>query len=83
MTAADALLLDPPRTGAGANLPAWLHAGVERVVYVSCNPVTFAADAAVLAAAGFQLAQAGVYDMFPQTAHVETLGVFRRVRGAG
>ncbi|MEZ5597299.1 MAG: 23S rRNA (uracil(1939)-C(5))-methyltransferase RlmD [Pseudomonadales bacterium] len=83
VTAADALLLDPPRTGAGANLPAWLHAGVERVVYVSCNPVTFAADAAVLAAAGFQLAQAGVYDMFPQTAHVETLGVFRRVRGAG
>jgi 23S rRNA (uracil1939-C5)-methyltransferase len=73
------LLLDPPRTGAGANLPLWLAAPcLRRVVYVSCNPVTFAEDARVLVEAGFMLREVGIYDMFPQTAHVETLGVFVR-----
>ncbi|MEM1230441.1 MAG: 23S rRNA (uracil(1939)-C(5))-methyltransferase [Pseudomonadota bacterium] len=72
------LLLDPPRSGAGPNLAAWLAAPVRTVIYVSCNPETFATDAAVLQAAGFSLARAGIYDMFPQTSHVETLGLFTR-----
>lgn len=73
------LLLDPPRSGAGPQLARWLsRAELERVVYVSCNPTTFASDAAVLAGHGFALVDVGVFDMFPQTAHVETLGVFAR-----
>jgi len=76
---ADYLVLDPPRSGAGPNLPAWLEAtGARRVVYVSCSPRSFALDARVLQKAGFVLEQVGIYDMFPNTAHVETLGIFQR-----
>jgi 23S rRNA (uracil1939-C5)-methyltransferase len=71
------LLLDPPRSGAGPHLARWLSGTeLERVVYVSCNPMTFASDAAVFEKQGFALIDVGVFDMFPQTAHVETLGVF-------
>ncbi len=73
------LLLDPPRSGAGPNLAAWAGAGnLRRVAYVSCSPASFAADAAVLQEAGFVLEQVGIFDMFPNTAHVETLGVFQK-----
>jgi len=73
------LLLDPPRSGAGPNLERWAgSATVERIAYVSCNPRTFAADAARLARLGFPLQEVGVFDMFPHTAHVETLGLFAR-----
>lgn len=72
------LILDPPRSGAGPNLGSWLHPGVEAVLYVSCNPLTFASDARILADAGLTLRSVGIYDMFPQTSHVETLGVFVR-----
>lgn len=72
------LLLDPPRSGAGPNLAQWLGPEVVAVLYVSCNPVTFASDAQVLAGAGLKLRTVGIYDMFPQTSHVETLGVFVR-----
>ncbi|MBM4202599.1 MAG: 23S rRNA (uracil(1939)-C(5))-methyltransferase RlmD [Gammaproteobacteria bacterium] len=76
----DGLLLDPPRLGAGPNLFLWLESAIRRVVYVSCNPVTFAADARVLNAHGFQLEEVGVFDMFPRTAHVESFGIFERRR---
>jgi len=73
------MLLDPPRSGAGPNLDRWLgQSALERAVYVSCNPHSFAADAAVFAAHGFELHSVGVFDMFPHTAHLETLGVFQR-----
>lgn len=77
--AVDAIVLDPPRSGAGAHLPAWL-AGFEgqEIVYVSCNPNSFAADAAIITAAGFELEKVGIFDMFPHTAHVETMGYFHR-----
>jgi 23S rRNA (uracil1939-C5)-methyltransferase len=76
---AEYLLLDPPRSGAGPNLAAWLETtGARRVAYVSCSPKSFAQDAAVLKQAGFSLEQVGIYDMFPNTAHVETLGIFQR-----
>lgn len=74
----DALVLDPPRSGAGPALPSWLAPSVTEVAYVSCNPITFASDARVLLDHGFTLDEVGIYDMFPHTAHVETLGVFRR-----
>jgi len=74
----DALVLDPPRSGAGPALASWLDSQVRKVAYVSCNPATFASDAAVLLRHGFTLNEVGIYDMFPHTAHVETLGVFER-----
>jgi len=75
------LLLDPPRSGAGPNLQQWIAGvGLERIAYVSCNPETFATDAAVLQQSGFRLAELGVFDMFPHTAHIETLGLFVRSR---
>ena len=76
---AQLLLLDPPRSGAGPNLGRWLAApNLERVAYVSCNPHSFAADARRFVEHGYALREVGIYDMFPQTAHVETLGVFVR-----
>jgi 23S rRNA (uracil1939-C5)-methyltransferase len=78
------LVLDPPRSGAGDQLRRWVAArGLKRVAYVSCNPKTFASDAVVLDEAGFSLQQVGVFDMFPHTAHVETLGLFTRSSGVG
>lgn len=74
----DALVLDPPRSGAGPALPTWLAPTVAEIAYVSCNPTTFASDARVLLDNGFVLEEVGIYDMFPHTAHVETLGIFRR-----
>ncbi len=74
----DALVLDPPRSGAGPALASWLGERVRKVVYVSCNPKTFASDAVVLGQHNFVLTDVGIYDMFPHTAHVETLGIFER-----
>jgi 23S rRNA (uracil1939-C5)-methyltransferase len=71
-------LVDPPRTGCGAALPSLCAAGFERLVYVSCNPQSFAADARALIEGGYNLKDVGVFDMFPHTSHVETIGVFTR-----
>ena len=74
-----ALILDPPRSGAGPNLESWVTSPeLEQIVYVSCNPKTFADDAKRLSDAGFVLREVGIYDMFPNTAHVETIGHFVR-----
>ncbi|MEM9624463.1 MAG: methyltransferase [Pseudomonadota bacterium] len=75
----DVLVLDPPRNGAGPNLASWVQkSGGTEMVYVSCNPASFAVDAALLARCGFRLQRVGIYDMFPHTAHVETMGYFVR-----
>ncbi|MGD9584222.1 MAG: 23S rRNA (uracil(1939)-C(5))-methyltransferase RlmD [Lysobacterales bacterium] len=73
------LLLDPARAGADQVL-AWLPlAAIERIVYVSCHPGTLARDAGLLVHQhGFRLHAAGVMDMFPHTAHVESIAVFER-----
>jgi 23S rRNA (uracil1939-C5)-methyltransferase len=70
------LLLDPPRAGALELLPAIAALSPERVVYVSCHPATLARDLGLLVhELGFKLVAAGVADMFPQTAHVESIAV--------
>ena len=77
----DALVLDPPRSGAGPLLRRWLellHPTLTQIVYISCNPESFAEDAHTMEQAGYRLLEVGAYDMFPQTAHVETIGYFCR-----
>ena len=75
----EAALLDPPRTGAVEVLPLLPRLGVERLVYVSCYPGTLARDAAELVQRhGYRLVGAGAMDMFPHTAHVESIAVFER-----
>ena len=70
------LLLDPARSGALDVIQAMDLSAFERIVYVSCNPVTLARDTQLLRDKGFKLAQAGIMDMFPHTAHVESMAVF-------
>jgi 23S rRNA (uracil1939-C5)-methyltransferase len=76
----DRYLVDPPREGAMALCEALAELTPaqrpQRIVYVSCNPATLARDAQLLVAAGYALAQAGVVNMFPHTAHVESIAVF-------
>jgi 23S rRNA (uracil1939-C5)-methyltransferase len=74
----DAVLLDPPRDGAKQSVALIAQLAPKRVVYVSCNPATLARDAKELLAAGYQLTALGVIDMFPQTAHVESMALFVR-----
>lgn len=75
----DAVLIDPPRSGALDILPLVAGCGARRVVYVSCNPATLARDAGELVRAhGFRLRTAGIADMFPHTAHVESIALFER-----
>ena len=77
----DKVLIDPPREGAvelvKALPPAFDERAPARIVYVSCNPATLARDAAVLVHEhGYRLEAAGVVNMFPHTAHVESIAVF-------
>ena len=87
---ADKWLVDPPREGAHALVQALaaLHAAgaradwtpPARIVYVSCNPATLARDAAVLVhEAGYRCVAAGAVNMFPHTAHVESIAQFERI----
>ncbi len=73
------ILLDPPRDGAVELVKALVEPVPTRIVYVSCSPDTLARDAAVLVnARGYRLSAAGVINMFPHTAHVESIALFDR-----
>ncbi len=79
----DRVLIDPPREGAidvVKSLPRHDdEGGLARIVYVSCNPATLARDAEVLVhERGYRLTAAGVMNMFPHTAHVESIALFER-----
>ena len=76
----DAILLDPPRDGAHSLVQALQSPFPARIVYVSCHPGSLARDAGLLAHEhGYRLSKAGIMNMFPHTAHVESIAVFERV----
>ena len=75
----DQVLLDPARSGAAAVVARMSDIGAERIVYVSCHPGTLARDAGVLVKEqGYRCEAAGIIDMFPHTAHVESIAVFTK-----
>lgn len=75
----DLLLLDPPRSGAGGKVMRRIgRAQPERIVYVSCNPATFAEDIVHLQEFGYVLKKVQPVDMFPQTYHVEVVALIQR-----
>lgn len=74
----DAVVFDPPRAGAAAQAAEIAASGVGTVIGVSCNPATFARDAAILKAGGYALTHAAPVDQFVYSSHVELVGVFRK-----
>jgi 23S rRNA (uracil1939-C5)-methyltransferase len=75
----DGMLIDPPRDGAVEVVKSLGPHGPRRIVYVSCSPGTLARDAQVLVGQhGYRLDCAGVANMFPHTAHVESIALFTR-----
>ncbi len=73
------VVLDPPRTGAGsAVIRSLVELGAPRVRYVSCDPATLARDLAPLLAAGYHIEEAHLFDLFPQTFHIESVMLLAR-----
>jgi len=74
----DAVIVNPPRAGAGEVFSKAMELARRQVVYVACDPAPLARDAARAQEAGFTLQRAEVFDMFPHTPHMETVAVFKR-----
>ncbi|MCR9180880.1 MAG: class I SAM-dependent RNA methyltransferase [Erythrobacteraceae bacterium] len=74
----DAVLLDPPRAGARAQVAEIAASTLTRVLYVSCNPSSWARDAAMLAQAGFRLTKLRPVGQFRWSTHVELVSMFER-----
>ena len=76
------ICVDPPRKGLGPEVPAILASmAPERIVYVSCDPATLARDVKRLSDLGYQVKKGQAVDLFPRTAHVETVVRLERIRG--
>ncbi|OPY10384.1 MAG: putative RNA methyltransferase [Syntrophus sp. PtaB.Bin001] len=75
----DLVILDPPRVGCGSDvLDCLQRLSPEKIVYISCNPTTQARDVLQLRSVGYNLRQLQPFDMFPQTKHIEVVGVLER-----
>ncbi len=78
----DAVILDPPRAGAGVELMGLLASAVrQRIVYVSCEPATLARDLAAIEGKGWQVTDLRAFDLFPHTHHIESVAVLERTAG--
>jgi 23S rRNA (uracil1939-C5)-methyltransferase len=72
----DGVVIDPPRAGARAQIEQLAASGVKRIAYVSCNPSSWSRDGAVLAAAGYKLAEVRPVGQFRWSTHVELASLF-------
>jgi 23S rRNA (uracil1939-C5)-methyltransferase len=79
----DAVVIDPPRAGAAAQIAELAKARVPRIAHVSCNPQTFARDAKTLCDSGYILDWVQPVDQFRWSAHVELVGAFRLTHISG
>ena len=77
----DKILLDPPRSGAQEIAQSIGRFNARRIVYVSCQPSSLVRDAVIICGQGYQMTHLGIMDMFPQTAHVESMAVFEQKSG--
>jgi 23S rRNA (uracil1939-C5)-methyltransferase len=70
----DLIIVDPPRTGLGPDITAWLiESATTAITYVSCDPATLARDLRALLTAGYRMDSVTLTDLFPQTFHLETV----------
>jgi len=77
----DVIITDPPRDGMHPKVvKSIIESGIEKIVYVSCNPSTFARDVELLTIGGYKLVKAQAVDMFPNTYHVETVGLLVKIK---
>jgi 23S rRNA (uracil1939-C5)-methyltransferase len=75
------MVADPPRQGLSPALARWIAAeGPPLFAYISCDPATLARDSRILLAGGYGLSELRFYDFYPQTAHIESLAVFKNNR---
>jgi 23S rRNA (uracil1939-C5)-methyltransferase len=75
----DLIVLDPPRAGAGKGvIGSLVELGAPAVRYVSCDPATLARDIAPLLAAGYHIEEAHLFDLFPETFHIESVMLLAR-----
>jgi 23S rRNA (uracil1939-C5)-methyltransferase len=75
----DLVVLDPPRSGAGkAVVRSLVKLGAQRLRYVSCDPATLARDLVALLSAGYRIEETHLFDLFPQTFHIETVLLLAR-----
>ena len=78
-----AAIMDPPRSGCGPHvIQAVVARQIDRLVYVSCDPVTLARDVRRLLESGYDLIDAQPIDLFPHTYHIETVALLRRANRA-
>ena len=75
----ECVVMDPPRDGCERNvLEAVNNFGIKKIIYVSCNPATLARDCKILSKYDYKLENIKAFDMFPQTAHVETVALMKK-----
>jgi len=80
----DVLILDPPRKGCDGKLvDTIIESGINKIVYVSCNPITLVRDVRLLCEGGYRLSYVQPVDMFPMTRHVECVVVLEQLRASG
>ncbi|HVN29675.1 MAG TPA: 23S rRNA (uracil(1939)-C(5))-methyltransferase RlmD, partial [Candidatus Binataceae bacterium] len=75
----DVVAMDPPRAGVGkAVIRSLVALGAPRIRYVSCDPATLARDLSPLFAAGYRIEEAHLFDLFPETLHIESVMLLAR-----
>ncbi len=75
----DLVIINPPRNGAGPQIHKIANSKLQNLIYVSCNPKTFARDAGILLDSGFKITKLTAIDQFYSSPHLEVVGVFERL----